>query len=213
MVEHPLFSQRLLVLPERVLIWKEAATLLVADLHLGRSPAHRSKGLYLPSGSDAEDLRQLTELSQHFGVERIIILGDFFHARSGMTEETYRVVGEWLEGLSAKVILVEGNHDRRAGRYAPDWPLEIHDHPYREAPFAFAHEPQAIQGYYTFCGHLHPGYRIQDAVGARHRTKAFWFREDHAILPAYGSLTSLTPVDPAPKDTVYLCADEGVVRI
>ena len=54
-----IFDSPLKLFPSKVAFWPEKDTLFVADLHLGKSESHRKLGMYLPTGSDADDLERL----------------------------------------------------------------------------------------------------------------------------------------------------------
>ena len=45
-----------MLLAERALYWPRAATLFVADVHLGKAAAFRAGGVPLPRGATAADL-------------------------------------------------------------------------------------------------------------------------------------------------------------
>ena len=115
----PLAQGTLRLLPELAAVWLEEQTLFLADVHLGRSAANRSAGIFMPQGTDTADLQRITQLINEHTIQRVIILGDLFHARRGMTSDTIAHFGNWISQHNAEIILVEGNHDRNARRYDP----------------------------------------------------------------------------------------------
>jgi len=206
-------QQTLRLLPGGAAHWTDRDTLLAADIHLGRSAAFRRQAIYLPHGAESADLAKLAALVRKTSAKRLIILGDLFHAREGMSADTLTRFGEWLEGLPCQVVLVEGNHDRRARRYRDDWPLTIHRDPLIEPPFVLAHEPEASPDGYVLAGHLHPGVKVRDAAGCAHRAKAFWQTGDFLVLPAFGATTSAGAIPRAPGHRLFVCTDELVAPL
>jgi len=67
------------LLPEKAIHWVEEETLLIADLHLGKSDTFRNAGIYIPTGSTKNDLDKLNKIIQLCRIKRIIFLGDLFH--------------------------------------------------------------------------------------------------------------------------------------
>jgi len=63
-----------------------------ADLHLGKAATFRRAGIPVPEGTSARDLARLATLVRDTGADRLLILGDLFHARVGCTE---RVLSEF----------------------------------------------------------------------------------------------------------------------
>jgi len=222
-------GQTIRLLPGFAAYWVERRTLLVADLHLGRSGAFRASSLALPTGSDADDLRRLSAHLLATSAERVIILGDLFHDRAGMTADTRALVDDWLTNAPAEVWLVEGNHDRRCRPYGLSAPLRICPNAIIDGPFQFTHDPQPTAnangphhpssehseapGAFTICGHLHPGVTLKDAAGCRHRAKAFWRREHSLVLPAYGALTSHAAVPDEPNSRLYPVTNDEVLEL
>lgn len=203
-------GQHIWLLPGYAAWWAERKTLLVADLHLGRSGAFRQAGLGLPEGADAEDLARLSALISQHNAERLLILGDLFHARAGMTRETTTGFDAWLGRQTIPVCLIEGNHDRRSRPYGLSAPLQIVEDCLVESPFCFAHEPVAKDGLFTIAGHLHPGVRLKDAAGCTHRSKSFWKTDALLVLPAFGSLTSGASLPGRSDGRHYPCTLEAV---
>ena len=53
-----LYGQRLVLLPERAVFWKQAKMLIVADPHFGKAQVFRDSGIPIPGGPTAEDIRR-----------------------------------------------------------------------------------------------------------------------------------------------------------
>ena len=104
----------LVLLPERAVYVPDLHTLLVADVHVGKAASFRSLGVPVPHGTTAGTLDRLSAVLAASGAHRLVVLGDFVHARRSFTIETLQALQRWRmvhEALS--ITLVRGNHDRR----------------------------------------------------------------------------------------------------
>ena len=211
-------STSLRLLPERAAFWSDRSTVLVADVHLGKDATFRSQAVPLPLGSTSADLRRLGALVDRLAPDRLLVLGDLYHAASGMTEAVLDGFRDWRRERSAlDVVLVRGNHDRDAGVSPGDLGITERDGPLREPPFAFQHmppdradEPRA-RGY-VVAGHRHPG-RVVRSGKERERLPCFHATAAGLVLPAFSTFTGLMTVDPDPGDHVLVVAGDELVRV
>ena len=179
---------------ERALSWPRERTLFVADLHLGKAAAFRAGGVPLPRGSTAADLARLTTLLARTGATRLVVLGDFLHAKAGRVAALARAFTAWrTQHADLELLLVRGNHDDHAGDPPPEWRVRCVDEPHPLAPFLACHRLAAPPSGYALCGHLHPGVRIASA-GESARLPCFVLGPRRAILPAFGRFTGLAEV-------------------
>ena len=207
-------GERLTLYADRAVLWVRKRTLLIADPHWGKAAAFRAGAIPVPRGTTTSGLARLDSLIERTGAERLIVLGDFLHARSGRSAETLRVMSSWRERHAAlRMLLVRGNHDRHAGDPVPELGFEVVDPPLREPPFVFAHHPTRVDGGFVVSGHLHPGVRLGGPGGLRARLPCFWFGADCAVLPAFGEFTGLAPISPASEDRVFAIAEGEVVEV
>ncbi|MFT3785129.1 MAG: ligase-associated DNA damage response endonuclease PdeM [Tepidisphaeraceae bacterium] len=205
-------GQRFTVLPERALLWDR--TLVVADLHLGKSAVFRARGVPVPAGSCEADLARLDALLGRHAVERLLILGDLFHAAEAMTDDALRPLRAWRADRAAlPVTLVRGNHDRKSGQTPADLRFEIVEETWTEAGIDFAHEPVEQPPRPRVCGHLHPVVRLSDFDGSTVRTPALIVDREQMILPAFGSFTGGCAMEPRADRTRYAIAAGRVVRM
>jgi len=214
--EVELRGEALVLLPERAVWWPSRRTLLVADVHLGKSAAFRAHGLAVPEGHDRDDLARLRELVIRLGSQELIILGDLLHAPAGNTAALRVQVAHWCEGLDAQVTVVAGNHDRGLAHWAAEAGLDFARGPLSLEPFCLRHEPPELAdgpevpgAGLALCGHLHPMVRMSIA-GARHRAPCFWLTARFLMLPAFGSFTGGARVFPRAGDALY-AIDQGSV--
>src|SRR5690349_2361179 len=81
MTEILLQGASLVLLPERAVWWPDRKTLVVADVHWGKSAHFRKHGIPMPGGTQDRDSLRLARLIREYGAERLVIAGDLFHSR------------------------------------------------------------------------------------------------------------------------------------
>jgi len=207
-------GEHLVLMPERSAYWERMRTLLVADPHFGKAATFRAAGIPVPRGTTTGSLARLDAALARTQATRVVFLGDFLHAREGREPETTRVVAEWRRRNAAiDMLLVRGNHDKRAGDPGPEIDIRCVDAPVIEAPFVFTHKPAASDSGYVLVGHLHPAARLTGLGRESLRLPCFWFQSRTAILPAFGEFTGVADIAAEPADRVWVVADGAVVRV
>lgn len=200
-------GERLVLRPDRSLFWPRARALVVADPHFGKADAFRAAGLPVP-GDAAGPLARLAAALADTAARRLLVLGDFWHARAGRTDRVAADLAAWRAARpDLRIDLIRGNHDR-AGPPPPGWG-EWADASF-EPPFAFAHHPQLSVAGYTLAGHLHPGVVLGRE---RLRLACFWFGPRVGVLPAFGDFTGAAEVRAAAGDRVFAVAGAEVVDV
>ncbi len=209
-----LAGQSLRLMPERAVHWDEARTLLVADLHWGKSQTFRALGVPVPGHELDADLGRLGRALERSGAVRLVILGDLVHAREGLTDEVVAQVSAWRRRFPFPALLVRGNHDRHVRELPAAWEIDTVPGVLREEPFAWVHDPEPYTSTdaYTLCGHLHPAARLGRGRGAM-RLPAFHFGAHLGILPAFGSFTGGAVLPRLPGDQVYAIAGDEVLAL
>lgn len=202
-----LCAERLVLRPDRSLFWPRLRTLVVADPHFGKVDAFRSAGVPVPGGPTAA-LGRLGRALHDTAAERLVVLGDFWHARDGRTERVAAELAKWRAGRpNLRIDLVRGNHDR-AGPPPDgwgDWLVGV-----TEPPFVFAHYPDPSDAGYTLAGHLHPGVVLGRE---RLRLPCFWFGPRVGVLPAFGDFTGATRVPARRGDRLFAVAGDELVDV
>lgn len=204
--EHP----GLRLLPEGAVLLA-CGTLVVADVHLGKSATFRARGLPVPEGDTARDFRRLLELIGKHRATRLVIAGDLFHAAAGMTPEIETALAGFLAEAGIPVVLVAGNHDTRI----PKLPDNLNAAPYLEiAGLRIIHDPLAVSGgSLHVSGHWHPVVRIADGRRRSLRLPCFLLRGNTLVLPAFGSFTGGAIMDCGGNDRVFVAMREEVVEV
>lgn len=190
---------RLIADPSGALIWPDAATLAVADLHLEKGSAYAQRGTLLPPYDSRATLDSLAAVIARVRPRRVICLGDSFHdlgaARRIDPGDAARLTE--LTG-SVEWVWVLGNHDPAPPEDVP-WAGRI-ETTVTLGALTFRHEAQLEGGAGEISGHFHPKAAIR--TRARRVTgRCFVSDGRRLILPAFGAYAGgLDALDPAISD-------------
>tara|TARA_B100000674_G_scaffold497684_1_gene532406 strand:- start:41 stop:691 length:651 start_codon:yes stop_codon:yes gene_type:complete len=170
-------------LPSKALYWKKLETLIVADLHLGKSISFAKNKQFLPPYDTKETLEKLYKTLDEVKPKKLIIVGDLIHdfdSILSLQKNDYKNLKGYIEKI--KFIWVKGNHDNDTNIEG----FEKYSN-YKIYNFMFSHQP-VISPLYQICGHYHP------KVNIIHRGKsifkaAFVHNRKILILPSFGAYT------------------------
>jgi DNA ligase-associated metallophosphoesterase len=194
--------------------WRARRWLVVADAHFGKAATFRARGVPVPRGTTRETLERLEAAIARTQPVSLVFLGDLFHAPEAHAPATLAALRAWREArASLDVVLVEGNHDLKAGAPPPGLGIEVRPEPWRVDGLAFCHHPQFVPGAHTLAGHLHPVVRISGRADDSVRLPCFWLREGLAVLPAFGSFTGGARFGREPGDRVVAIAEDRLYEI
>lgn len=206
-------GERLTLLPERGVYWPRKETLVIADPHFGKAASFRASGVPVPEQTTLDNLARLDAALARTRAQRLVVLGDFLHARRGRSPELLATLARWREqNAQLPILLVRGNHDDRAGDPPTEWGIECRDEPSPEPPFVWRHEPAASEQGYTLAGHVHPAVSLSGPGGFNVTLPCFYFGQLYGLLPAFGDFTGTVAVRPRAGDAVYVLADGAVIR-
>ncbi len=190
--------------PEKAVWWPERDTLFIADAHLGKAATFRAHGLPVPEATTQDTLDALGALVDSTSARRLVLLGDWLHARHGQLPHVVAAVRAWRARHAALAItLVRGNHDQHAGDPPPDLGIAVVDEPFALGPLAACHTPQTVPGALALAGHWHPAVQLAGRGRDQLRLPAFWHAPDCLVLPAFGAFTGTHVPEPAPGVAVY----------
>ncbi|RYD92444.1 MAG: ligase-associated DNA damage response endonuclease PdeM [Sphingobacteriales bacterium] len=205
-------GQKLWLSGQRALYWEDEGLLLLSDLHLGKSGHFRKEGIAVPGAVMKEDMQRLLMLVQHFRPRKLVVVGDFFHSRANVELDLF---SRWRADIAAQpIVLIRGNHDILSDEWYSANDIEVVEGSFRSGAFCLAHDPaDASPGLYTFCGHVHPGVVLNGLARQSLRLPCFYFAQDYCILPAFGRFTGLATVHPKRDETVYIIAEDKVMKL
>lgn len=187
-------SHTLTLLPQRAVWWAAARTLLVADVHLGKGAAFRALGQPVPRGSSAANLEVLSHLIASHRAERLLVLGDWWHSREGLSAPLRERITTWRAAhASLDVGVVVGNHDQPIQATLAELGLTPLQEPFFAAPdLTLWHDVKAndaASDAFHLSGHIHPAVRVPLGAGGSVRAPCFVWTPQHLLLPAFGQLT------------------------
>lgn len=207
-------GEKLTLFADCSIFWAARKTVIISDPHFGKASAFRHAGVAVPENVTVHDLKRLDLLLKETGAERLLILGDFLHARSGRSQVTMDALDSWCaDHQSLQTLLVTGNHDRMAGAPPDCWRIEGVGEKWTDGPFTFCHEPQTVKGSYVLSGHIHPSISFHRDFGSGMRLPCFVFGETFAILPAFGSFTGTHTLKPEKNARVFAIRDAELMAI
>ena len=145
----------------------------------------------------------------------MVVLGDLFHTRaSRIPSHTLAELRRWRSLTdSVEILLVRSNHDRHSGDPPNDLRINSVNSPAFVPPFVFRHEPASSTDAYGLAGHAHPGLTLVGHGLQRETLPCFLIGKNAAILPAFGSFTTLGAVEPGPGDRAFVIASGEVLEV
>jgi uncharacterized protein len=217
-VPHIIHNNTFWVSPERCLFWEEKNTLIVSDLHLGKSGHFRKEGIAIPQDIYKADLQRLMALLYFYKADRLIIAGDLTHSTANKELDLFL---KWRKDFTLLHIdLVKGNHDILADDWYYEANIQISNWKMIASPFIFLHDDKAEKKLtadekklYRFTGHLHPGITMKGHGRQRLNFPCFYFAKDYCVLPAFSRFTGTYKVKPEKGETVFAIADNSIIQI
>jgi uncharacterized protein len=199
------------LLAEGALLLTDTSSLVVADVHLGKSATFRARGLPIPEGDTARDFLRLTTMVRKYHARHLIIAGDFFHAPAGITADLRTALTQFFEEIDIPVTLVVGNHDTKISPLPNSLTrvsrLDL-------AEISIVHDPAHRKGtHFHISGHWHPVVKIPEGKRTSLRLPCFFFRQNVLVLPAFGSFTGGEIMAAQPDDRIFVSLREAVVEL
>ena len=199
---------------ERCLFWEARKTLIVSDLHFGKTGHFRKSGIPVPANIYKEDLQRLWQQVQYFQPREIIFVGDLFHSYSNQEHDWFM---KWRNDFpNLTMHLVMGNHDTRAKEQFDAMNLVVHTESLFIDGFCFIHEMEqasADENIYQISGHIHPGIRISGNGKQSLCFPCFYFTPHYAILPAFSRFTGLAMIEPKRDENVYAIVENSLILV
>ncbi len=202
--------QEFWLLHQRALFWPAKQTLIIADVHLGKTSHFRKNGLALPVNIPFAEIENLNKLVEEYKPETIIFLGDLFH--SDVNQE-WNLFIQWLSQYAFKAILVNGNHDTALLQETNLGKL-ISVNQQKIENFLFTHEPTELhENLYNFCGHIHPGFTLKGKGHQKLRLPCFSVGKMQTILPAFGLTTGAVAQKQKAQNRFFVIAENEVFEV
>lgn len=201
--------------PQKGIFWEEQSVLIISDVHIGKTAAFRSVGIPVPGGLTTDDLQRLSHLIKLTNPKELIILGDLIHSNIENKEKTLNAVKLWrVENEAINVTLIKGNHDKADDPFFERLRINIEDKSKEMDEFVFIHDPKEVkEEKFVFAGHIHPAVRLAGKGGIREQVPCFYFSNDFAILPSFGSFTGNFIIKPKDFEKVFVIAGEEIIEV
>jgi len=138
LVGYSIDDNNFILSPERVLYWEDRKTLIIADLHAGKTGHFRKSGIAIPQKVFREDLQRLLTQVLFFKAEQLIIVGDFSHSKSNQELDLFV---RWRHDLSSlSIFLIKGNHDILQDKWYEEAQIGISNWELGIGNFLFRHD-------------------------------------------------------------------------
>lgn len=216
LLSHIIGDEHLILSNERTVFWENERTLIIADLHVGKTGHFRKAGIGVPANIYKDDLHRLLAQILFFKAEKLIIVGDLTHSIANREMDLFR---KWrMDFSSLEVHLAKGNHDILDNRWYQEADICVHNEPLAIRQFLFAHDIlkprlEPPPGYYAFSGHVHPGVVIRGRGRQSLRFPCFYFTQQHCILPAFSHFTGTYAIDMQKEDEVFAIVDRELLPL
>lgn len=202
------------LLPEKAIYWDERKTLIITDLHIGKSGHFRKAGIAAPSNINAKNLERLAKLIQKHTPSRLLILGDLFHSKANREWLEFE---EWRENFhELDIQLVTGNHDLLHQSFYESANITVYK-TLEIGSFLFVHDPDKTietgAKVITVAGHIHPGISIKGKGRQSLRFPCFLFSNERILLPAFGEFTGLYTIKPEEGEQVFAIVEGSIIEL
>ncbi len=201
-------SQNIILDKTGAVFWIEKKALFIADAHLGKVNHFRKNGIAVPHHSQFSFYTKINQLVDDYAPEIIYFLGDLFHSEKNKAWDDFEL---WVKKQSCQLLLISGNHDIIHKNHFINIGIQVVES-LDIAPFLLTHFPTE-SSIFNFCGHVHPGVRLQGKGRQRLKVPCFFQRPKQMILPAFGVFTGIHLIHPTIKDKVYVLSNQNVIPI
>jgi len=192
-----------------VLFWEAQSMLLISDVHLGKVSHFRKFGAAVPQKAIQKNFELLNEAVAFFKPNTIVFMGDLFHSSLNKEWELFK---EWRENVTAKIILVSGNHDIISPLKYEDLRiivvLEL-----KLKGFLLTHHPEEREGQFNFAGHIHPAIKLTGLGRQSVRLPCFFKKKNQMILPAFGEFTGTYTMNLTADCEAYAVLGDSVLKV
>ena len=205
-------NEKLTICNQRVLFWENTNTLILSDLHIGKTAHFRKNGIPISAKVLHNDINRLEAVINHFKPERIIVVGDLFHAEYNPDVIVFQ---QWfLQFKQLSWILVQGNHDKNDFKLYEATTIKVVRGMLELKPFTFIHDiehPEAHKIYIT--GHTHPGVFLKGKGKQRIKLPCFLISTHNLVLPAFSLFSGLNTSVRMHEPTYYVFTEDAIFKV
>jgi uncharacterized protein len=215
-LSHIIGEEHLVMSGERTLFWEKQSTLIIADLHIGKTGHFRKEGIGVPQQVYKDDLHRLVSQILFFKAERLIIVGDLTHSAANKELDLFK---KWRHDFSSLHIhLVKGNHDILEDVWYKEADIRADGDQLRVEEFLFVHDIaapgiKALKNEYIFSGHVHPGISMHGRGRQSLHFPCFYFTRNYCVLPAFSRFTGTYKVRPQKGENTFAIIEREIVSV
>jgi DNA ligase-associated metallophosphoesterase len=198
------------------MIWHPAQkTLIIADLHFGKTGHFRKSGIPVPQSVFKQDLHELFAGIQFYKPQKLLIVGDMFHSKANKELDLFL---KWRNDLShLHIHLIKGNHDILNDQYYAVTAIQVDPH-CNIGQFSFIHDIADVDAnendkQFYFSGHLHPGISLSGGSRQSLHFPCFYFTKTYAVLPAFSAFSGRCMIRPKKGENVFAIVNNSIVQI
>jgi len=197
---------------QRALFWDKEKTLVVSDLHIGKTAHFRKAGIPIPSTVLENDLSRLQILMDHFDTRTVLVVGDLFHAENNTDVDQFKYFLQ--ENPLINFELIKGNHDHFQYDFYEMLGITVFKTHKDVGAFRFVHDEQHC-GDTIFCisGHTHPGVTMRGKGKVVIKLPCFEVSEYRLILPAFSEFTGLNTKRTVASAACYAFTEKSVFEV
>jgi DNA ligase-associated metallophosphoesterase len=209
------FGHNFILHPARCMFWEKENTLILSDLHLGKTGHFRKEGIAVPQQVYQNDLNRLISVISYFNPEEIILVGDLFHSKANKEWEWFTSIRNNF--LFIKFRLVLGNHDRLPHGMEDKMGIEVKTS-IQKKNILFLHNAEDKANLDTvnigmICGHIHPAIQFQSGIRQKMRLPCFHFTPTICTLPAFSLFTGSHTIKPKVADRVFAITENEIIAL
>lgn len=201
-----LHQQTLWLSPHRCIYWEEQHSLIVSDLHFGKTGHFRKSGIAVPQSVYKEDMQRLVSQLQFYKPNQLIVVGDLFHSVMNKELDFFK---KWRNDFSnLHIQLVKGNHDILKKEWYAEANIAVSAVHFHLGNFCFVHDineacaPADNIDYY-FSGHIHPCISLKGLGKQSISLPCYYFTENFGVIPAFSKFTGTALIEKKSADHVF----------
>lgn len=212
MKEISVLGTSLQLLPEKAIYIEALNSLLVSDVHLGKSETFQSLGVPIPNTINQVTLNRLQQLCTQVQPKSLFILGDLFHSKFALVDEVLDSWFHFIKTVDVDVQLIVGNHDRALVPALKTLSINCFTDAIQVDKLILSHEPYPQPKCLNICGHVHPYIRIKTRLDNLRLPCFYLKRSDKVlILPPFGEFTGGYEVALDANSAAYVVVENSVI--
>lgn len=203
-------NEEMLLLPEKAILWAAQKTIIVSDLHWGKTAHFRKNGIAIPAQVQHADEARLSALVNNHKAERLIVAGDMFHSVQNNDTDNF---SHWRsKHTDLHIDLVLGNHDILEEAAYSSNNITIHEQVLDTGTFLISHDELEAPEKFYIHGHIHPAISLSGRGRTSVKLPCYCMDDKKLILPSFGSFTGSHKINPSNFRYIYVVAEDEVIQ-